>query len=77
MAFVDFVTPGDAAAALARLQGALLLSSEGPIVLEYARHKMAHNGWILAHEVCTRTFLVLVYTVLFGLISVKEDYVRP
>ncbi|KAI5637729.1 RNA recognition motif domain-containing protein [Phthorimaea operculella] len=25
-------------------------SSEGAIHLEYARHKMAHNGWILAHE---------------------------
>ncbi|CAD0201812.1 unnamed protein product [Chrysodeixis includens] len=50
VAFVDFASPADAAAALARLQGALLLSSEGAIHLEYARHKMAHNGWILAHE---------------------------
>ncbi|XP_075975540.1 RNA-binding protein [Anticarsia gemmatalis] len=50
VAFVDFANPTDAAAAMARLQGALLLSSEGAIHLEYARHKMAHNGWILAHE---------------------------
>ncbi|KAJ2950971.1 hypothetical protein O0L34_g5348 [Tuta absoluta] len=50
VAFVDFAAPADAAAAMARLQGALLLSSEGAIHLEYARHKMAHNGWILAHE---------------------------
>ncbi|KAJ8723355.1 hypothetical protein PYW08_003267 [Mythimna loreyi] len=50
VAFVDFASASDAAAALARLQGALLLSSEGAIHLEYARHKMAHNGWILAHE---------------------------
>ncbi|XP_073955745.1 RNA-binding protein [Choristoneura fumiferana] len=50
VAFVDFASPADAAAAIARLQGALLLSSEGAIHLEYARHKMAHNGWILAHE---------------------------
>ncbi|XP_028159855.1 U1 small nuclear ribonucleoprotein A-like [Ostrinia furnacalis] len=50
VAFVDFASPTDAAAAMARLQGALLLSSEGAIHLEYARHKMAHNGWILAHE---------------------------
>lgn len=59
VAFVDFASPTDAAAAIARLQGALLLSSEGAIHLEYARHKMAHNGWILAHEVCTRTIIVL------------------
>lgn len=58
MAFVDFASATDAAAAMARLQGALLLSSEGAIHLEYARHKMAHNGWILAHEVCTRTIYV-------------------
>lgn len=57
VAFVDFASPTDAAAAIARLQGALLLSSEGAIHLEYARHKMAHNGWILAHEVCTRTMI--------------------
>ncbi|VVC97663.1 unnamed protein product [Leptidea sinapis] len=50
VAFVEFVSSADAAAAMARLQGALLLSSEGPIHLEYARQKMAHNGWILAHE---------------------------
>ncbi|XP_012551394.2 protein couch potato [Bombyx mori] len=50
VAFVDFASPPDAAAALARLQGALLLSSEGAIHIEFARHKMAHNGWILAHE---------------------------
>ncbi|XP_039754667.1 protein couch potato [Pararge aegeria] len=50
VAFVDFLTPSDAATAMARLQGALLLSSEGAIHLEYARHKLAHNGWILAHE---------------------------
>ncbi|CAB3226902.1 unnamed protein product [Arctia plantaginis] len=50
VAFVDFANPSDAATAMARLQGALLLSSEGAIHLEYARHKMAHNGWILAHE---------------------------
>ncbi|CAH4033814.1 unnamed protein product [Pieris brassicae] len=50
VAFVDFVTPSEAAAAMTRLQGALLLSSEAPIHLEYARHKLAHNGWILAHE---------------------------
>ncbi|KAF9799937.1 hypothetical protein SFRURICE_013674 [Spodoptera frugiperda] len=50
VAFVDFANPSDAATALARLQGALLLSSEGAIHLEFARHKMAHNGWILAHE---------------------------
>ncbi|XP_037296407.1 protein WHI3-like [Manduca sexta] len=59
VAFVDFASPPDAAAAMARLQGALLLSSEGAIHLEYARHKMAHNGWILAHEVCTR---IMFYT---------------
>ncbi|KOB78575.1 Protein couch potato [Operophtera brumata] len=51
VAFVEFGSAGDAAAALQRLQGALLLSSEGAIHLEYARHgKVAHNGWILAHE---------------------------
>ncbi|XP_023938555.1 protein couch potato [Bicyclus anynana] len=50
VAFVDFVTASDAATAMARLQGALLLSSEGAIHLEFARHKLAHNGWILAHE---------------------------
>ncbi|XP_037969196.1 protein couch potato [Plutella xylostella] len=50
VAFVDFASATDAGAALSRLQGALLLSSEGAIHLEYARHKMAHNGWILAHE---------------------------
>ncbi|CAG4930123.1 unnamed protein product [Colias eurytheme] len=50
VAFVDFVSASEAAGAMARLQGALLLSSEGPIHLEYARHKLAHNGWILAHE---------------------------
>ncbi|XP_013192867.1 protein couch potato [Amyelois transitella] len=50
VAFVDFASPADAGAAMARLQGALLLSSEGAIHVEYARHKMAHNGWILAHE---------------------------
>lgn len=54
--FVEFGSTGEAAAAMARLQGALLLSSEGAIHLEYARHKLAHNGWILAHEVCTSTF---------------------
>ncbi|RVE43632.1 hypothetical protein evm_011716, partial [Chilo suppressalis] len=50
VAFVEFASATDAAAAMGRLQGALLLSSEGAIHLEYARHKMAHNGWILAHE---------------------------
>lgn len=55
VAFVDFASPSDAGAAMARLQGALLLSSETAIHLDYARHKMAHNGWILAHEVCTST----------------------
>ncbi|XP_026319263.1 protein couch potato-like [Hyposmocoma kahamanoa] len=50
VAFVDFASPSDAGAAMARLQGALLLSSETAIHLDYARHKMAHNGWILAHE---------------------------
>lgn len=50
VAFVEFSSAGEAAAAMGRLQGALLLSSEGPIHLEYARQKMAHNGWILAHE---------------------------
>ncbi|KAL4713145.1 hypothetical protein ACJJTC_018790 [Scirpophaga incertulas] len=50
VAFVEFASAADAAAAMARLQGALLLSSEGAIHLEFARHKMAHNGWILAHE---------------------------
>ncbi|GBP56905.1 Protein couch potato [Eumeta japonica] len=62
VAFVEFSGAAEAAAALARLQGALLLSSEGAIHLEYARHKMPHNGWILAHEVCTYTHALTTTT---------------
>ncbi|CAG9562761.1 unnamed protein product [Danaus chrysippus] len=52
VAFVEFATTRDAAAARASLQGALLLSSETALQLEYARHKSPHT-WILAYEVCT------------------------